>query len=313
LAGRAADLDNAAQKATGLEALGEVDDIAIVALPDAATYADVTSCEAAARALIAHAEQLRYRIAVVDAPRNSSMTQVRRFRGQFDTRYGAMYHPWIEILDPLSRPAPGALPLRIMLPSSGFVAGIYARNDITRGVYKAPANEVVQGLTRFEVNINKARNDVLNPDGINALRFFEGRGNRVWGARTMSSDPEWMYVNVRRLFIYLEASIDYAHAEAMFDQQPRVGQHPAHRGGLPLRAVALRGAAGGHSRGGVLRALRPHHDDPERPRQRPAHLPDRRRADQARRVRHLPHRPVHGRGPHLTGAHDADTIFRRRA
>jgi phage tail sheath protein FI len=84
-------------------------------------------------------------------------------------------------------------------------------------VFKAPANEVVQGLTRFEANINTARNDVLNPEGINALRFFPGRGNRVWGARTMSSDPEWMYVNVRRLFNFLEHSIDRAMQYAVFE------------------------------------------------------------------------------------------------
>src|SRR6185295_13833227 len=80
--------------------------------------------------------------------------------------------------------------------------------DIERGVHKAPANEIVRGLTKFEVNINKGRQDVLNPEGINALRFFEGRGIRVWGARTISSDPEWKYVNVRRLFIFIEHSID---------------------------------------------------------------------------------------------------------
>ncbi len=90
-------------------------------------------------------------------------------------------------------------------------------------MYKAPANEVVQGLTRFEANINKPRNDVLNPEGINALRFFEGRGNRVWGARTMSSDPEWIYVNVRRLFIYLERSIDVSMQYAVFEpNNPRL-------------------------------------------------------------------------------------------
>jgi len=105
----------------------------------------------------------------------------------------------------------------MMLPPSGFVTGIYARSDIERGVHKAPANEVVRGLTRFEANINKARQDVLNPEGINALRFFEGRGNRVWGARTLSSDPEWKYVNVRRLFIYMEHSIDKHTQWAVFE------------------------------------------------------------------------------------------------
>jgi hypothetical protein len=97
------------------------------------------------------------------------------------------------------------------------VCGIYARTDIERGVHKAPANEIVRGLTEFEININKARQDVLNPEGINALRFFPGRGSRVWGARTMSSDPEWKYVNVRRLFIYLEHSIDKATQWAVFE------------------------------------------------------------------------------------------------
>jgi phage tail sheath protein FI len=217
LLGSAADPDDADVKATGLEALGEIDDIAIVALPDGGTYDDVTLCQAAADNLITHAELLRYRIAVVDAPRSSSMTEVREFRGKFDTTRAAIYHPWIEILDPLERPSQGAPPRRVLLPPSGSVTGIYARNDITRGVFKAPANEVVRGLTKFEANINTARNDVLNPEGINALRFFEGRGNRVWGARTMSSDPEWKYVNVRRLFIFLEHSIDKAMQWAVFE------------------------------------------------------------------------------------------------
>ena len=217
LLGEQSNPDVAEEKATGLRALGEVEDIAIVALPDGGTYADELLCEQAASRLITHAEEKRYRIAVVDAPRGSSLNEVREFRGKFDSTRAAMYHPWIEILDPLERPAQGAPPRRILLPPSGFVTGIYARNDITRGVFKAPANEVVRGLTRFESNINHARNEVLNPEGINALRFFEGRGSRVWGARTMSSDPEWKYVNVRRLFIYLERSIDLAMQWAVFE------------------------------------------------------------------------------------------------
>jgi phage tail sheath protein FI len=217
LAGAEADPDVATKKATGLAALGEIDDIAIVALPDGGTYNNLTDCQQAADRLITHAELLRYRIAVVDAPQASSMTDVRNFRGRFDSEYSALYHPWIEILDPLQRPAQGAPPQRLLLPPSGFVTGIYARSDIQRGVFKAPANEVVRGLTQFEANINKRRQDVLNPEGINALRFFEGRGNRVWGARTMSSDPEWKYVNVRRLFIYLEHSIDKATQWAVFE------------------------------------------------------------------------------------------------
>jgi len=217
LAGKDADPDDAHLKATGLAALGEIDDIAIVAVPDSGGYDDFDTCVQAAETVIDHAELMRYRIAVVDPPQHSSLTQVRHFRGRFDSEYAAIYHPWVEIFDPLQRPAQGAPPRRLLLPPSGFVTGIYARSDITRGVFKAPANEVVRGLTKFEMNINKGRQSVLNPEGINSLRFFEGRGNRVWGARTMSSDPEWKYVNVRRLFIYLEHSIDKATQWAVFE------------------------------------------------------------------------------------------------
>jgi hypothetical protein len=223
LAGSDADPDRSEVKATGLWALADIDDIAIVAVPDGGAYSDPVQAEAAAQAVIAHAELSRYRIAVVDAPQGSSMNEIRSFRGKFDTKYAALYHPWVEIFDPLERPAQGAPPRRILLPPSGFVTGIYARNDIERGVFKAPANEVVRGLTRFEANINTARQDVLNPEGINALRFFEGRGSRVWGARTMSSDPEWRYVNVRRFFIFLEHSIDKAMQWAVFEpNNPRL-------------------------------------------------------------------------------------------
>ncbi|HVI72969.1 MAG TPA: phage tail sheath subtilisin-like domain-containing protein, partial [Pyrinomonadaceae bacterium] len=195
-AGQEADPDDPLLTATGLAALGEIDDIAIVAMPDAATLATDEEIFTATQSLVAHAEGLRYRIAVVDGPQASSLNEIREFRGKFDSKYAALYHPWIEILDPTERAAQGRPPKRLLLPPSGFVSGIYARSDIERGVHKAPANEIVRGLTRFEANINKARQDVLNPEGINALRFFEGRGNRVWGARTMSSDPEWKYVNV---------------------------------------------------------------------------------------------------------------------
>jgi phage tail sheath protein FI len=204
-AGEEANPDVASEKATGLEA------------PDGGDLGSADLSRQVADRLIGHAERQRYRIAVVDAPSGSSMTEIRDFRGKFDSKYAALYHPWVEILDPTERPSQGAPQRRIMLPPSGFVAGIYARSDIERGVHKAPANEVVRGLTRFELNINKARQDVLNPEGINALRFFEGRGNRVWGARTMSSDPEWKYVNVRRLFIYVEHSIDKSTQWAVFE------------------------------------------------------------------------------------------------
>jgi len=207
-AGQDADPDDVTKKATGLAALAEVDDIAIVAMPDIGGIPDNDLRFEVTQDLIRHAETYRYRIAIVDGPEGASINKIRAFRGNFDSSYGALYHPWIEVLDPNGPPAPGIPTQKLELPPSGFVAGIYARSDITRGVFKAPANEVVYGLTKFESNINQGRDKVLNPENINALRFFPDRGNRVWGARTLSSDPEWLYVNVRRLFIYLEHSID---------------------------------------------------------------------------------------------------------
>lgn len=216
--GRAADPDDSSLKATGLEALAEVDDIAIVALPDAGAIEDDDLRFLVVQRLIAHASvPSHYRIAVVDGPKGSSLNQIRAFRGNFDSSYAALYHPWIEILDPTESAAPGSTRAKLTIPPSGFVCGIYANTDITRGVFKAPANEVITGLTRFELNINRPRQEVLNPEHINALRFLEGRGNRVWGARTLSSDPEWLYVNVRRLFIFLEHSIDIATQWAIFE------------------------------------------------------------------------------------------------
>ena len=215
--GDEADPDNATLKATGLEALAEVDDIAIVAMPDSGSIEDDELRFATTQHLVRHAEACRYRIAVVDGPEQASLNEIRAFRGKFDSSYAALYHPWIEIIDPNQTIRQGSPPQKLLIPPSGFVTGIYARNDITRGVYKAPANEVVYGLTKFEANINQARQEVLNPEHINALRFFPGRGNRVWGARTLSSDPEWKYVNVRRLFIFLEHSIDKATQWAVFE------------------------------------------------------------------------------------------------
>lgn len=216
LAGQVAELDGLAP-ATGLAALGEIDDIAIVAMPDTTNMTDLDNAKTAVDALISHCEQHRYRIAIVDPPEESSISQVRAFRSKFDSKYAALYYPWLRIVDPTTPQDPSMPATTRDIPPSGAVAGIYARSDIERGVHKAPANEVVLGITRFVTNVTYAHQGVLNPEGINALRFFEGRANRVWGARTISSDPEWKYVNVRRLFIYLEHSIDKSTQWAVFE------------------------------------------------------------------------------------------------
>jgi phage tail sheath protein FI len=216
LIGEGPDPDDFRRPATGLTALGEVEDIAVVAMPD---IVDLPADQqlTAVQGLIGHCELLRYRMAIVDPPKDSSISEVREFRSKLDTKYAALYYPWVRIVDPTRRPDPGGPTPMLDVPPSGYVAGIYARSDIERGVHKAPANEVVLGIDRFVTNVTYDRQSVLNPEGINALRFFEGRSNRVWGARTMSSDPEWKYVNVRRLFIYLEHSIDKSTQWAVFE------------------------------------------------------------------------------------------------
>ncbi len=198
---------------TGLKAFEDIDDISIVAAPGStfdyeAGYRDNAST--ILNLLIAHAELMRYRIAVLDSGDGQSIADVRTMRGRIDSSWAAFYYPWIRILDPVTR-------TEIFVPPSGSVTGIYARNDINRAVYKAPANEVVNVAIGFEHLLNKSQQDVLNPEGINCFRFFEGRGYRLWGARTASSDPEWKYVNLRRYFAYLEHSLDKGTQWAVFE------------------------------------------------------------------------------------------------
>jgi hypothetical protein len=200
--------DTATNRRTGLKTFENVEDISIVAAPGSSLNA--TNAQAVANALIAHAQNMRYRIAVIDSIKGQSIADVRAYRGKFDSKYAAFYYPWVRIIDPVTNQ-------ENHYPPSGFVSGIYARNDIERAVYKAPANEVVNLAIGFEKFLNKGQQEVLNPEGVNCFRFFEGRGMRLWGARTMTSDPEWKYVNLRRYFAYLERSIDKGTQWAVFE------------------------------------------------------------------------------------------------
>lgn len=187
----------------GLLAFEAVDDISIVAAPGYSAYPEQTPNQSFAieGAVINHCEKMRYRIAVLDTPPKQLVSGAQDFRSLRSSKYAALYYPWITIANPLRDE-------RLNLPPSGFVAGIYARNDTEHAVFKAPANEVVRLAVDFEQRINKAQQDVLNPQGINCFRFFPDRGFLLWGARTISDDSEWKYVSIRRYFAYLEHSID---------------------------------------------------------------------------------------------------------
>jgi len=212
-------LDGAAPVAANYAlALGEIaslEDVSIVAAPGSQAYAEAQAINGL---LISHAEARRaYRIAVLDTPAQQTPGQVRTLRGLMDSTYAAIYYPWVVVPNPNARPGRDDIPREILLPPSGFVCGIYARNDVQRGVFKAPANEVVRGALRFEIDVNFGQQELLNPLGVNCLRLLSGRGYRVWGARLASSDPEFKYVNVRRYFAYLEASIDRGTQWAVFE------------------------------------------------------------------------------------------------
>ena len=183
-----------ADRRTGLEALNldPYRDVAIVHAP--AAEADVIV------EVVRHCEQNRFRFAVIDSDKDQAVAANLDPRNNNDTKYAAFYYPWIVASDALS----GA---RTTLPPGGYVCGIYARSDNTRGVYKSPANETVAGALDLEYDIDHRTQETLNPRGVNVIRRFPGRGIRVWGARTLSSDPLWKYVSVRRLFIFIEASI----------------------------------------------------------------------------------------------------------
>ena len=194
---------------TGLGGLEALDDVRLVLCPDVMVGYDGSDdarnrVKMVQEALITHCKLMKYRFAVLDTPPHLNAQQAKEWREflNFDTDYAALYFPWLAVPD-LS----GMASIKTV-PPSGHIVGVYNRSDAERGVHKAPANEVVSNAIGLEFSISKGEQDVLNPIGVNCIRAFPSRGIRVWGARTLSSNAAWRYVNVRRLFITVEASMD---------------------------------------------------------------------------------------------------------
>ncbi|WP_411139840.1 phage tail sheath subtilisin-like domain-containing protein [Streptomyces sp. x-80] len=193
---------------SGLSGLEAIDDITMVIAPDLmAAYEQGTvsreQVKAIQTAMVDHCENMANRMALLDPLPDMGPTEVYEWRQNeagFDSKYAALYYPWIQVADPATGKG-------VLMPPSGHVAGLWARNDEARGVHKAPANEVLRGALDLGIQVTKGEQEQLNPAGINCIRSFPGRGIRVWGARTLSSDPAWRYLNVRRLFNYLEESV----------------------------------------------------------------------------------------------------------
>jgi phage tail sheath protein FI len=205
-----ADYRGRVKEDTGIEALEKRDDITMVTVPDLMCQLDKNRMSAAnimamQNLLVAHCTRMQDRVAILDAPPDYKepleIEEYRRNIANFDSSYATLYYPWIKVQDPATNSI-------VEMPPSGFIAGIWARSDNTRGVHKAPANEVVRGAVGLTYNVSKGEQEVLNPAGINCMRAMPGMGIRVWGARTVSSNPAWRYLNVRRLFNFVEKSIE---------------------------------------------------------------------------------------------------------
>ncbi len=190
----------------GMGSLAAVDEVTMICMPDLQTLSgngDDTALRDMQGKMIAHCEMAGDRMAILDPPPDMIPQDILEWRmntAGYDSKFAALYYPWIEVQDPLSGKP-------MMIPPSGHVAGVWCRTDATRGVHKAPANEVTMGANGLAFQVTHAEQGGLNQVGINCIRAFPGRGIRIWGARTLSSDPEWRYINVRRLFNYVSESI----------------------------------------------------------------------------------------------------------
>jgi len=174
--------------------------------------------------LVNQCEKRRDRFAILDPPFSTAehdklgTAAIRQWRRRFESSYAALYYPWLKVVDPLRDPHA----LTRIIPPSGHVAGQYARGDLSVGVHKAPANIALNWSEDVTAQISESEHGVLNPFGINAIRAFPGRGIRVYGARTVSSDPDWRFVNVRRLMMMIGEAIDAALQWVVFEPNNHV-------------------------------------------------------------------------------------------
>ena len=219
---KAAEFSGDVAARTGVDGLEVLDDVTMVVVPDLMTTMpgeklNLDMVKAVQTQMIAHCERCGDRVAILDTPPNMTPQEVKVWRMEttgFDSSYAAMYYPWIKVSDPATDKV-------ISVPPSGYIAGVWARNDTTAGVHKAPANEVVSLAVGLDYQTTKGEQDTLNPNGVNCIRSFPGRGIRVWGARTLSSDPAWRYINVRRLYNYVEKSIENGTQWVVFEPNDR--------------------------------------------------------------------------------------------
>ncbi len=280
---------------TGFGGLEAVDEVTMLAVPDLMSLyqkgvIDAEGVQAVQSAMIGHCELMGDRVAILDAPPGLNAQQVKEWRVDkvgYDSKYASLYWPWVKVLDPLT--GKGAF-----VPPSGHVAGVWARSDANRGVHKAPANEVIRGALALELIITKGEHDQLNPNGINCIRAFPGRGHPDLGCpdaveRSVLALPE------RPAALQLHRGVDpgrHPVGRLRAQRHGPVAARQAHPECVPHPHLARRRALRRHSPGSLLRQVRLR-DQPARcGRRRPARGGDRDRARQARRIRGVPHRAI---------------------
>jgi uncharacterized protein len=207
----------------GINGLAVADDVTMVIVPDLVTAArkddgtiDLGLWKAVQTSLISHCEQHANRMAILDAPPGMTPQQIKDWRSDvamYDSPFATLYYPWIKVENPIGTNGDR----EVFIPPSGHIAGVWARTDEARGVWKAPANDTIRGCLDIERAITQNEQSLLNPIGINCIRPFGTRGIRIWGARTLASDTDWRYINVRRLFNMVESTIMEGTQWAVFE------------------------------------------------------------------------------------------------
>ena len=215
-------------KRLGINGHFAYEDVNLVCAPDIMKAYDIldnkddadTIVQGIQEAILTFCKRAHYPFAILDTPPDKGVQEIADWRMELpggDTMHGALYYPWIKITDPFDAKR------KISIPPCGHIAGIYARSDNERGVHKAPANELVSGAIDLALKVTKNEQELLNPMGVNCIRQFPGRGIRVWGARTLAmTDPSWRYINVRRLFSYVEASVERSTQWIVFEPNDHI-------------------------------------------------------------------------------------------
>jgi phage tail sheath protein FI len=187
---------------TGINAFNNIEEISLVSAPGL-TQKEIQNI------VIDHCDKLGDRFAILDAEENLTTGIDQMYRAKASPN-SAFYFPWVQVYDPVKKQ-------NVYQPPSGFVAGLYARVDSTRGIHKAPANEPLRGVTGLKYNLTREEQTLLNPRGINLIRDFGDAGIKVYGARTLADDAEWKYVNVRRLFLNVRQTVQKGTEWAVFE------------------------------------------------------------------------------------------------